>query len=44
MSEFPDASLTVLEIQDDLSIPCKVFSMLFERPIRRFVNKIPRLV
>lgn len=38
MSEFPDASLTVLEIQDE------VFSMLFERPIRRSVNKIPILV
>lgn len=44
MSEFPDASLTVLEIQVDLSIPYKVFSMLFDRPIPRFVNRIPRLV
>lgn len=30
--------ITLWEIQDDLSIPNKDFSMLFERPVRRFVE------
>lgn len=38
------AFLKILQIQDVLSIPSKVFSMLFERPVRRFVYIIHTFV